>query len=79
MMYSICTRYALVNMLRVTSLQARRDELEGLDLAVERQKRSLRGMRDTERELLAQREAARQELQQLKQGGGGRHRRQRRR
>ena len=69
-------------MLRATSLQARRDELEGLDLAVERQKRSLRGMRDTERELLAQREAARQELQQLKQGtggGGGRHRRQRRR
>ena len=67
-------------MLCVTSLQARRDELEGLDLAVERQKRSLRGMRDTERELLAQREAARQELQQLKQGsGGGRHRRQRRR
>ena len=68
-------------MLCVTSLQARRDELEGLDLAVERQKRSLRGMRDTERELLAQREAARHELQQLKQGsgGGGRHRRQRRR
>ena len=71
-------------MLRATSLQARRDELEGLDLAVERQKRSLRGMRDTERELLAQREAARQELQQLKRGSGGgsgsgRHRRQRRR
>ena len=64
----------------MTSLQARRDELEGLDLAVERQKRSLRGMRDTERELLEQREATRQELQQLKRGtGGGRHKRQRRR
>ena len=49
-------------------VQDRRDELEGLDLAIERQKRSLRGMKDTERRLLQQREAAREELLSLKQG-----------
>ncbi len=48
--------------------QDRRAELEGLDLAIERQKGSLTQMRESEHILLAEREAARKELAALKRG-----------
>ena len=60
-----------------SELENRRDELEGLDLAIERQKQSLRGMKDTERRLLKQRQAARDELLALKQGRDSSRRRRR--
>ena len=60
-----------------SELEDRRDELKGLDLAIERQKQSLRGMKDPERRLLKQRQAARDELLALKQGRDSSRRRRR--
>ena len=51
---------------RICSLQARRGELESLDLAIERQKSSLRKMKETEKFLMSEREAAKKELKDLK-------------
>ena len=44
-------------------LQERRDELEGLDLAIERQKRCLKDLKKEEKFLENERIAARDELQ----------------
>ena len=47
--------------------QDRRDELEGLDLAIERQKRSLKEMKREERGLKRERTDARSELEKLRE------------
>lgn len=49
--------------------------MESLDLAIERQKASLKHKRQTEKLLLSEREAAKQELRELKRNGSrGQHR-----
>ena len=50
----------------IFSNQDRRAELEGLDLAIERQKASLISMKEGEKILLAEREAARSQLKALR-------------
>ena len=50
----------------IFSNQDRRAELEGLDLAIERQKTSLISMKEGEKILLAEREAARSQLKALR-------------
>ena len=44
-------------------LQERRDELEGLDLAIERQQKNLKNLKAEERKLQFERQAAREDLE----------------
>ncbi|KAL5012076.1 hypothetical protein ScPMuIL_010627 [Solemya velum] len=59
------SEYRLVKRLQ-GELEERRDELEGLDLAIERQKRNLKKMRSEEQCLFGEREMARDELNFLR-------------
>lgn len=43
--------------------QERRDELEGLDLAIERQQKNLKNLKAEERQLQFERQAAKEELE----------------
>ena len=47
-------------------IQERRDELEGLDLAIERQQKHLKNMKAEEKQLQYERQAAREELSFMK-------------
>ncbi|PVD21840.1 hypothetical protein C0Q70_17642 [Pomacea canaliculata] len=51
----------------LNELEDRREELEGLDLAIERQKRNLQEMKDEEKGLKRKRSNAREELQTLRE------------
>ncbi|KAK3605923.1 hypothetical protein CHS0354_017828 [Potamilus streckersoni] len=57
--------YGLIRRLQ-RELEERRDELEGLDLAIERQKKNLHVMRSEERHLQMERESAKDKLAYLK-------------
>ena len=77
-MWYIFGAYPFSQLFNTVSLfQTRRAELEGLDLAIERQKQELHSMKESERVLLSQREAARDELRELKSGRDGRRSRRR--
>ena len=53
-------------LLLIIVIQERRDELEGLDLAIERQQKHLKNMKAEEKQLQYERQAAREELSFMK-------------
>lgn len=55
-------------------LKERRDELEGLDLAIERQKKSLKDLKREEKNLMSERQSAKEELELISRENA-RHRR----